>query len=161
MICREAAANCDIATAIVRPISAIESGSSPESSSAFCRWAASRSSLLMAFSSESGIAAPIERHCRCEHLEGHARALGDLAGAEARLAGEHALDREDGEPALGDRGAQILEPDPVVDEPLEQRQPALAVLALEALEQALALEVDRFRHAVTFSPPRAAGALHL
>ena len=140
---RLAAASCDIVIPSSRATSRTPSSGRPASSSVRTRFAASRSLL-----GEGGGVVVGERHaerapCALEELAVEPGALGDLGrGQLLAAAAEDALDRQQREPVLVDRGAQLVELDAVVGELCEQLQPRLARLALEALEQALGLEID-------------------
>ena len=74
-----------------------------------------------------------------------------IAGA---IAGQGPLDREQGEAPGGDRLAQLLHRDALGRQLLEQRKAGPAGLALDALQQALGVEVDRraLRHARHSAP---------
>ena len=81
---------------------------------------------------------------RCSSSRSMPGDLGDLARRVAGpVAGERPLDRQQRQPAGVDRFAQLLERDAFAGQLLEQLQPRLAGLALDAVEQPLCLEVDR------------------
>ena len=87
-----------------------------------------------------------------QDVELEARDLGDLPRRVARpVAGQGTLDGQQGETGRLDRVAQLLERDAFALEALEQLEPGLARLALDALEQALGREVG---HASATAPPR-------
>ena len=84
------------------------------------------------------------------------RLLGQLALGVARLlGGEHALERQQREPALLGRLAQLLEREAVLLERAQQVEPRLpGRLVGQPVEQALGFEVDRHGHIVTVAPPK-------
>ena len=74
-------------------------------------------------------------------------ALGDLGGRQSLpVSREDEVDRDQREAAVGDRAAELVEGDAALVEVGEQLQPAVALLALEPVEQALVLEVDVVAH---------------
>ena len=78
----------------------------------------------------------LEAGAGCDLL--HGVALGPLL--------EDALNREQDQAVLLDRALQLLERDTVLRQVLEQREPRLARLPGEAVEQAFGLEVDAGLH---------------
>jgi hypothetical protein len=79
-----------------------------------------------------------------EDVELEARELAQVALGVARLFRQDALDRQHRQPALGRGLAQLLEREAGVRERLQQLEAGLSgPLVLQAVEQALSLEVDR------------------
>ncbi len=98
---------------------------------------------------------------RCSRVEVHAGDLGHLARRVAgAVASQRPLDREQGEAPGGDRLAQLRHRDPLGCQLLEQGKAGPARLALDALQQALGVEVDlrALRHGRHSARRGAAGA---
>ena len=69
-----------------------------------------------------------------------------LARVQLALAGEHALHRQQRQPVMGGRLAQLLEAESLLLEAAQQLEAGVAVA--RAVEQALGFEVDRHAHIV-------------
>ena len=73
--------------------------------------------------------------------------LGELlARVQLALAGEHALHRQQRQPVVGSRLAQLLEAESLLLEAAQELEAGVAVA--RAVEQALGFEVDRHAHIV-------------
>jgi hypothetical protein len=68
--------------------------------------------------------------------------LGQVVRRVLRLPAQRLLDGQQGQPVLVARRAQVLEGEPVAVELLQQLEPRRARVAVDALQQPLALEVD-------------------
>ena len=136
-------ASCDMPIPMMREISSSPSSGSPESRNSLARFAASRSALVCHL--RVGIE-PRQAQCAGEPLEEielEPRQLGDLPAAVAlALRLEHQLGGKQGESSLRDGLLQLLKRHPGLGQVAQQREPRLARLAVQLLEQALGLEVD-------------------
>ena len=152
MTCREAAANCDIAHGDRPPSSAIASGSRPgveQRPLPVCRSRSSRLSVTLVGSGDRDAdRAPLR-----SRISTGPRALGDLTERLARLAGEQALDRQHREPPLA-TAARSSSTRPRRRQAARAAPAGSRLLAVEPVEQALGLEVDRFAIGRAFSRPR-------
>lgn len=77
-----------------------------------------------------------------EEIDRQVDLLGEVARGVLRLAAQGELDREEGQVAALDGALQLVQLDALVVQLLQQLEPRLALVPLDALEQPLGLEVD-------------------
>ena len=85
--------------------------------------------------SAGGSARPRRAPDRLEHREVEARLLRERARGDVAVGAERALGGQQRQPALGDGRPQLLDPDAVRVQRLQQREPRRARVPVEAVEQ--------------------------